>query len=134
MSIISGPPGPRPEQLLVRIAAPLLVLWGDRDTFTPIDGPVGRYFRRLPDVRERTQLQVLPGGNQKSDQSLRCPPVFKAACRRHLCPAVCVQLLEFGSRPGIAVHLHQAATHGRGWVQGLDTARTMTCLRLSTTQ
>ena len=61
MSIISGPPGPRPEQLLERIPAPLLVLWGDRDTFTPIDGPVGRYFRRLPDVRQKTRLQVLPG-------------------------------------------------------------------------
>ncbi len=65
MSIISGPPGPRPEQLLERIPAPLLVLWGDRDTFTPIDGPVGRYFRRLPDVREKTQLQVLPGEHMR---------------------------------------------------------------------
>ena len=61
VSIISGPPGPRPEQLLERICAPVLVLWGDRDTFTPIDGPVGRFFQRLPESRERTKLQILPG-------------------------------------------------------------------------
>ena len=61
MSIISGPPGPRPEQLLERISAPVLVLWGDRDTFTPIDGPVGRFFRRLPETRDRTEVQILPG-------------------------------------------------------------------------
>ena len=73
MSIISGPPGPRPEQLLERIAEPLLVLWGDRDTFTPIDGPVGRYFRRLPGVRERTQLKVLPG---HSSNPLHQPALF----------------------------------------------------------
>ena len=74
MSIISGPPGPRPEVLLERIPAPLLVLWGDRDTFTPIDGPVGRYFRRLPDVRDKTQLQVLPGESSGHRMRATCHP------------------------------------------------------------
>ncbi len=49
VSIITGPPGPRPEQLIPSITSPLLLLWGDRDTFTPMDGPVGRYFKSLPE-------------------------------------------------------------------------------------
>lgn len=61
MSIITGPAGPRPQDLLLRIHAPLLLLWGQLDTFTPLDGPVGRYFEALPKSRDQTQLMVLPG-------------------------------------------------------------------------
>ena len=60
MSIVTGPPGPRPEQLIPQFEAPLLVLWGDNDTFTPADGPVGRYFQALPAERPRTQFTWLP--------------------------------------------------------------------------
>ncbi|KAK2664271.1 hypothetical protein Ddye_002845 [Dipteronia dyeriana] len=48
VSIITGPPGPYPVQLMPRISLPVLVLWGDQDTFTPLDGPVGKYFSSLP--------------------------------------------------------------------------------------
>lgn len=30
VSIITGPPGPRPEQLVPTISSPILLLWGDR--------------------------------------------------------------------------------------------------------
>lgn len=37
-SILSAPPGPKPEELLSRIDHPLLVLWGEADPWTPIAG------------------------------------------------------------------------------------------------
>jgi pimeloyl-ACP methyl ester carboxylesterase len=37
-SILTAPPGPRPEELLPRITQPLLVLWGEADPWTPISG------------------------------------------------------------------------------------------------
>lgn len=37
-SILTAPPGPRPNELLPNIAVPLLVLWGDEDPWTPIAG------------------------------------------------------------------------------------------------
>ncbi|OMP06144.1 Alpha/beta hydrolase-1 [Corchorus olitorius] len=40
VSIITGPPGPNPVQLMPKINIPVLVLWGDQDPFTPLDGPV----------------------------------------------------------------------------------------------
>ncbi|KAL9437422.1 hypothetical protein AB3S75_023308 [Citrus x aurantiifolia] len=41
VSIVTGPPGPNPVQLMPSISIPVLVLWGDEDPFTPLDGPVG---------------------------------------------------------------------------------------------
>lgn len=35
-SILTAPPGPRPEELLPRVQSPLLVLWGEADPWTPI--------------------------------------------------------------------------------------------------
>ncbi|MFN5515136.1 MAG: alpha/beta fold hydrolase [Cyanobacteriota bacterium] len=37
-SILSAPAGPKPEELLPRIQTPLLVLWGEKDPWTPISG------------------------------------------------------------------------------------------------
>lgn len=37
-SILTAPPGPKPEDLLPRVAQPLLVLWGEADPWTPISG------------------------------------------------------------------------------------------------
>lgn len=48
VSVITGPPGPRPEQLVPNLKKPMLILWGTDDPFTPGDGPVGNYFRSLP--------------------------------------------------------------------------------------
>ncbi len=47
VSILTGPPGPRPESAVGSLEGaevPMLVLWGDDDPFTPIDGPVGKFF------------------------------------------------------------------------------------------
>ncbi|KAK1568979.1 hypothetical protein Q3G72_031196 [Acer saccharum] len=62
VSIITGPPGPNPVQLMPRISSlPVLVLWGDQDTFTPLDGPVGKYFSSLPAQNSNVKLFVLEG-------------------------------------------------------------------------
>ena len=37
-SVLTAPAGPRPSQLLAKVTHPLLVLWGDRDPWTPISG------------------------------------------------------------------------------------------------
>jgi pimeloyl-ACP methyl ester carboxylesterase len=37
VSIVTGPPGPKPEVLLPEVKQPVLILWGDQDIFTPLD-------------------------------------------------------------------------------------------------
>ncbi|CAI5475968.1 unnamed protein product [Closterium sp. Yama58-4] len=59
-AVLTGPPGPRPEHLLPQIEAPLLLLWGEQDPFTPLDGPVGRFFSQLPQHRPLTTMLTLP--------------------------------------------------------------------------
>ncbi|KAH7429354.1 hypothetical protein KP509_09G043100 [Ceratopteris richardii] len=59
VSIITGPPGPSPISIFSDISIPVLVLWGDKDPFTPIDGPVGRWFSGLPATQSNVQLRLL---------------------------------------------------------------------------
>ncbi|WVZ98574.1 hypothetical protein U9M48_044001 [Paspalum notatum var. saurae] len=62
VSTVTGPPGPSPIALMPRLAeVPVLVLWGDRDPFTPIDGPVGKFFSKLPSELPNVTLHMLPG-------------------------------------------------------------------------
>ncbi|KAJ1262947.1 hypothetical protein BS78_09G147600 [Paspalum vaginatum] len=62
VSTVTGPPGPSPVALMPRLAdVPVLVLWGDRDPFTPIDGPVGKFFSKLPSELPNVTLHMLPG-------------------------------------------------------------------------
>ncbi|XP_061345846.1 pheophytinase, chloroplastic [Gastrolobium bilobum] len=61
VSIVTGPPGPNPVQLMPKISLPVLLLWGDQDPFTPLDGPVGKYFSSLPSQQENVKLFVLEG-------------------------------------------------------------------------
>lgn len=37
VSVFTGPPGPRPQELIPEITNPLLVLWGDTDLLTPLN-------------------------------------------------------------------------------------------------
>ncbi|XP_071919480.1 uncharacterized protein [Coffea arabica] len=61
VSVVTGPPGPSPVQLIPKLTLPILVLWGDEDPFTPIDGPVGKYFSSLPGQAPNVSLFVLEG-------------------------------------------------------------------------
>ncbi|GAQ80518.1 alpha/beta hydrolase superfamily [Klebsormidium nitens] len=66
-SILSGPPGPRPEKLLPRISTPILLVWGDTDTFIPVDGPIGRFFTALPKTNPNVELTIISGGHCPHD-------------------------------------------------------------------
>jgi pimeloyl-ACP methyl ester carboxylesterase len=46
-SVITGPPGPHPQELLATIAQPLLVIWGENDPWTPIQGAT--IYKQLAD-------------------------------------------------------------------------------------
>lgn len=61
VSIVTGPPGPNPVKLMPKISLPVLILWGDEDPFTPLDGPVGKYFSSLPSQVPNISLIVLEG-------------------------------------------------------------------------
>ncbi|XP_074284536.1 pheophytinase, chloroplastic-like [Silene latifolia] len=61
VSIVTGPPGPSPVQLMSKITVPILLLWGDQDPFTPLDGPVGKYFLSLSTEDPNVTLFVLEG-------------------------------------------------------------------------
>lgn len=57
-SILTAPPGPRPEDLLVRIQQPLLVLWGESDPWTPINA--SRRYQDLAAESDRIQFMAIP--------------------------------------------------------------------------
>ncbi|PKA54652.1 hypothetical protein AXF42_Ash000487 [Apostasia shenzhenica] len=61
ISIVTGSPGPNPMSLMPKVTVPVLVLWGDEDPFTPIDGPVGKYFSSLPSQLPNVRIHILPG-------------------------------------------------------------------------
>jgi hypothetical protein len=69
VSIITGPPGPRPETLMDSIKGPLLILWGDKDPFTPVDGPVGRFLKDYSQTREECDFISLPGKHGEAPKS-----------------------------------------------------------------
>lgn len=48
-------------QLMPKISVPVLILWGDEDPFTPLDGPVGKYFSKLSMEAPNVSLCVLKG-------------------------------------------------------------------------
>ncbi len=62
VAILTGDPGPRPEQLVPRISSsmPIAVFWGADDGVTPIFGVVGEYFRALPSERAAAEFTELP--------------------------------------------------------------------------
>jgi len=53
--------GPTPMEVLPSVKGPMLVLWGEEDVLTPLDGPGGVFFRGLALVRPNTEFQTLPG-------------------------------------------------------------------------
>jgi pimeloyl-ACP methyl ester carboxylesterase len=55
-SILTAPAGPTPEELLPHLDRPLLVLWGDKDPWTPIKG--AKSFQDLADSGQA--IEVIP--------------------------------------------------------------------------
>lgn len=57
----TGDPGPTPQSVIPSVQGPLIILWGLQDPFTPIDGPVARYFIDLATTRPHTVFEELEG-------------------------------------------------------------------------
>lgn len=57
-SILTAPPGPKPSELLPRIQQPLLILWGEADPWTPIQGAV-LYQERAKNAQD-TEFHSIP--------------------------------------------------------------------------
>jgi pimeloyl-ACP methyl ester carboxylesterase len=58
-SILTAPPGPKPEDLLPNVSQPLLVLWGEADPWTPISG--SRLYQALAtEAPDRAKFVSIP--------------------------------------------------------------------------
>ncbi|MBW4517830.1 MAG: alpha/beta fold hydrolase [Timaviella obliquedivisa GSE-PSE-MK23-08B] len=58
-SILTAPPGPRPEELLPQVTQPLLVIWGEADPWTPIAG--SKLYQTLAEKSpEQVQFVAIP--------------------------------------------------------------------------
>ncbi|MDY6785839.1 MAG: alpha/beta fold hydrolase [Cyanobacteriota bacterium] len=57
-SILTAPPGPKPEELLSRLECPLLVLWGEDDPWTPIAG--AKIYQQLAQTKENVTFSSIP--------------------------------------------------------------------------
>jgi pimeloyl-ACP methyl ester carboxylesterase len=56
-SVLTAPPGPSPEELLPNLDRPLLVLWGDKDPWTPIEGATT--FTDLAAI-DGNEIEIIP--------------------------------------------------------------------------
>lgn len=59
-AIISAAPGTKPRDLLKSIDCPLLVIWGEKDPWTPVKGI--ETFRSLQQQGKPVELFTIPGG------------------------------------------------------------------------
>ena len=58
-AILTDPPGLRPSELLPKIYTPLLVLWGETDPWTPIQG-IKLYQDMANDATQSLAFQAIP--------------------------------------------------------------------------
>lgn len=80
---LAGPAGPKPWDLVPLITCPLFVAWGDTDPFTPVDGPVAKYFLQMANSRPDTTFTLLQGVGhcpQAGSNSSGTPPAAHAYC------------------------------------------------------
>lgn len=57
-SILTAPPGPSPAELLPKITHPLLVLWGENDPWTPING--AEIYKGLTQTGQPVEVVPIP--------------------------------------------------------------------------
>lgn len=58
VSILTAPPGPTPSELLPQIKHPLLVLWGEKDPWTPIKG--AKIYQELSENGQPIEFVSIP--------------------------------------------------------------------------
>jgi pimeloyl-ACP methyl ester carboxylesterase len=57
-SILTAPPGAKPEELLSKLQHPLLILWGDKDPWTPIKG--AKIYQDIPAKNVAIDFHPIP--------------------------------------------------------------------------
>eukprot|EP00245_Coleochaete_scutata_P005596 TRINITY_DN19258_c0_g1_i1.p1 TRINITY_DN19258_c0_g1~~TRINITY_DN19258_c0_g1_i1.p1 ORF type:complete len:527 (+),score=73.41 TRINITY_DN19258_c0_g1_i1:169-1749(+) len=60
VKVFTGHPGPRPETLAPDVDCPMLVLWGEKDPWTGVNGKVANYFKQLERERNNVRFERLP--------------------------------------------------------------------------
>lgn len=61
VEVYCGDPGPRPESIVTSLSCPVLLLWGDTDQWTPVDGVLARWFRTLAAERpQQVTFELVP--------------------------------------------------------------------------
>lgn len=69
VKILTGDPGPSPEKLMPSVRCPVKLVWGDTDTFTPVDGAYGKYFCELAETRDDVSFTVVEAGHCLHDDN-----------------------------------------------------------------
>jgi pimeloyl-ACP methyl ester carboxylesterase len=57
-SVLTAPPGKTPSQLLPQLKRPLLVIWGEKDPWTPVAG--AKIYQDLADNNPDVEFQIVP--------------------------------------------------------------------------
>jgi pimeloyl-ACP methyl ester carboxylesterase len=57
-SVLTAPPGVKPDQLLTKLNHPLLVLWGEDDPWTPISGAT--IYQKLGETSDQVDFYPIP--------------------------------------------------------------------------
>lgn len=57
-AILTAPPGPTPAELLPKVKVPLLVIWGEADPWTPING--AKIFQELSQKGQPVEVKLIP--------------------------------------------------------------------------
>jgi pimeloyl-ACP methyl ester carboxylesterase len=65
-SILTAPPGPAPAQLLPNVDRPLLVLWGEDDPWTPVNG--GQIFQQFAQSQPIEFISIPKTGHCPHDE------------------------------------------------------------------
>lgn len=58
-SVLTAPAGKSPEELLPNLELPLLVVWGEKDPWTPVAG--AKIYQDLADSNPDVQFKIIPG-------------------------------------------------------------------------
>lgn len=57
-SVLTAPAGNTPDELLINLQRPLLVIWGEKDPWTPVAG--AKIYQDLADNNRDVQFQIIP--------------------------------------------------------------------------
>ena len=73
---MTAPAGPRTSDLLAKVEKPLLVLWGDADPWTPINGA-----KVYEDASKTKNIQVIPLSPGIKNLNIKSPLFIKNKIR-----------------------------------------------------